>query len=106
MPQRTTEALKKRPAADVRSMATAFQALVDPVRLSILLALVQEEELTPSDLARALGRRPANISVALRFLCMAGLVARVARGKTSPYRLDPDGLERICAMLARCNRGP
>jgi DNA-binding transcriptional ArsR family regulator len=88
---------------EVRAMATAFQALADPVRLSIVLALVNKKQLTPSELAQALGRRAANISVNLRLLSMAGLVVRGARGKTSPYRVDVEGLERVGAMLSRCN---
>jgi ArsR family transcriptional regulator len=106
MARKATRRLAPRAQVDVRAMVDVFQALADSGRLSIVLALVQEHELTPNELARALDRSAPNISTSLRLLSMAGLVERGRRGKTAPYHLGPHALDRICAMLSQFEGRP
>lgn len=82
---------------DTQPMATAAPALptllrllADGTRLRIL-ALLQREELTVGELARALGLAQSRVSNHLRQLREAGLLAERHAGKHTHLRLAPTG---------------
>lgn len=76
----------------------AFEALADPIRRRLLLTLRQAPH-TAGELARTESvSRPA-ISRHLRLLREAGLVEVTASGRERVYRLRPEGLQPVAALL-------
>lgn len=77
-----------------------FEALADPVRRDLLLAL-RRGDLSAGDLAATRDdvSRPG-VSRHLRVLREAGLVAVVAVGRHRVYSLRPDGLRAVRDLVA------
>jgi DNA-binding transcriptional ArsR family regulator len=82
----------------------AFEALADPVRRELLLAL-RRRDLSAGELAgtRDDVSRPG-VSRHLRLLREAGLVAVVADGRRRVYSLRPDGLGQVRDLVAALER--
>lgn len=82
-------------------LATRLKALADPVRVRLvsLLACTEAGELCACDLPQLLGRKQPTISHHLKLLAEAGLVDREQRGKWAWFRLKPEGLEELRAVL-------
>ena len=78
-------------------LATAFQALADPVRLRLfsLIANQSEGEACACELVEPLGRSQPTISHHLSALTEAGLLEREKRGKWAWFRAVP---ERIAVL--------
>ena len=87
---------------DVESLAErarAFKALGEPTRLRIL-AHLRAGERCACEVQQAL-ELPANLlSHHLKVLREAGLVVGTRRGRWIDYRLEPDRLARLAAVLA------
>jgi ArsR family transcriptional regulator len=83
-------------------LATAFQALADPVRLRLLslIAAAPAGEVCACELVGPLGRSQPTVSHHLRTLYEAGLVERERRGSWVWYRVAPGRLEALRAALA------
>lgn len=72
-----------------------LRALAHPVRLALLDALRQENELTATSAARLVGESPSNCSFHLRVLAEHGLVEEAdrGRGRERPWRRARHGVE-------------
>ncbi len=82
----------RRPAAtELQRAAGAFQALGDPTRLSIALALRDAEELCVCDLGWIVERAQNLVSHHLRALRAAGLAEHRRDGKMVLYSLTEQG---------------
>ncbi|WP_251150006.1 metalloregulator ArsR/SmtB family transcription factor [Cellulosimicrobium sp. Marseille-Q4280] len=78
----------------------AFEALSDPVRRDLLLAL-RRGDLSAGDLAASQpGVSRPGVSRHLRVLREAGLVAVVPDGRRRVYSLRPDALAPVSAIVA------
>ena len=82
-----------------RAAATA-QALADPTRARVALALAHGEELCGCDLAWVVDRSPALVSHHLKALRAAGLVASRREGRMVLHRLTPDGRALVGLLAA------
>jgi ArsR family transcriptional regulator len=80
------------------SYRALWQTLHDPTRLRIL-ALLEEEELSVAELQEILTMGQSTISTHLSQLKSAGLVEDRRTGKSSLYRLTPNGSEGIVTPL-------
>lgn len=77
-----------------------FEAIGDPVRREILVALAHEGTLSAGEIAgRFAISRPA-VSRHLRVLRESGVVHDEVRGRRRIYRLSADGLEPLHAWLS------
>jgi DNA-binding transcriptional ArsR family regulator len=77
-----------------------FEAIGDPVRREILVALAHEGTLSAGEIAgRFAISRPA-VSRHLRVLRESGVVHDEVRGRRRIYRLSADGLEPLRAWLS------
>jgi DNA-binding transcriptional ArsR family regulator len=85
------------------AVARYFGLLAEPMRLSILHALCQEERAV-SDIVAATGATQSNVSRHLGLMLSAGVVARRRQGSQVCYRLvDPEFAEicrRVCVRIA------
>ncbi|WP_246042181.1 ArsR/SmtB family transcription factor [Cohnella pontilimi] len=72
---------------ELAEMAELLKLLGDPIRLSIL-ALLQEQELSVTDLTRLTGATQPNTSQHLRKLRSAGLIRETKRGQWVYYSLN------------------
>jgi ArsR family transcriptional regulator len=87
-----------REAAD--DLAPMFKALGDPVRLRLLSLIASAgSEACVCDLNEAFDLTQPTISHHLKVLREAGLVTSERRGTWVYYRLDPDALARLGALL-------
>ena len=78
-----------------------FEAIGDPVRREILVALAHEGTLSAGEIAgRFAISRPA-VSRHLRVLRESGVVHDEVRGRRRLYRLTADGLQPLHAWLAQ-----
>lgn len=77
----------------------AFEALADPVRRRLLLAMADGPR-TAGALAMAEPASRPSVSRHLRVLRETGLVAATPRGRERVYTLSPDGLAPVHALLA------
>jgi DNA-binding transcriptional ArsR family regulator len=77
--------------AAARSLAERFQALADPTRLTIAMALRDASELCVCDLAWVVERAQNLVSHHLRSLRSAGLVDYRRDGKMALYSLTAQG---------------
>jgi len=82
---------KRLDAAEVREAAAVFQALADPTRLTVALALRDAPELCVCDLAWIVERAQNLVSHHLRALRAAGLVDHRRDGKMAIYSLTAQG---------------
>jgi ArsR family transcriptional regulator len=93
--------LAAEPLAEDRatSMALRFKALGDPVRLRLLGLIASETEVCVCDLTPAFELSGSTISHHLKVLREAGLVDCERRGTWVYYRVLPDALEELKALL-------
>ncbi len=81
--------------------ATLLKAVADPVRLRLLSAIRATEagEACVCDLTELVGLAQPTVSHHLKVLVEAGLLGRERRGTWAWYRLLPDRLEDVRAIL-------
>jgi ArsR family transcriptional regulator, arsenate/arsenite/antimonite-responsive transcriptional repressor len=96
--------LTGKPLAESAAAALApwFKALGDPVRLRLvsLIGARQGGEACVCDLTAAFDLTQPTISHHLRILRDAGIIEAERRGTWVYYRLVPDALDRMAALLA------
>ena len=87
---------------DATTLADGFAALADPVRLRLLSLLASAEtgEVCVCDLTAPVGKSQPTVSHHLKVLAEAGLVVGDKRGRWVWYRVVPDQLRRLGAVLA------
>lgn len=83
-------------------LAELFRALADPARIRVLslVANATAGELCACDLTGPLDRAQPTVSHHLAILVDAGLLTREKRGRWAWYRLVPQRLDQIRALLA------
>ena len=88
-------------SADAETLARAFAALSDPIRLRMLSAIAAErgEEVCACDLVELSGRSQPTVSHHMKILVDAGLVTREKRGLWVWYRIEPSRLDALRAVL-------
>jgi ArsR family transcriptional regulator len=88
--------------AEAQELATRFAALSDPARLRVLsiLAAAETGEVCACDLVEPVGRSQPTVSHHLKVLYEAGLVDRDKRGTWMWYRLVPERLDELRAVLS------
>jgi ArsR family transcriptional regulator, arsenate/arsenite/antimonite-responsive transcriptional repressor len=89
------------------ALAQVFRALGDPVRLRLvsLIGAHQGGEMCVCDLTSAFNLTQPTISHHLRILREAGIIGSQRRGTWVYYRLLPDALERMAALLSPAAEG-
>ena len=82
-------------------LASAFAALSDPVRLKLLsyIASSEFEEVCACELVEPSGRSQPTVSHHMKILVDAGLVSRDKRGLWVWYRVVPERLAALRAVL-------
>jgi len=83
----------------LRAGANQAQALGDPTRLGIAVALAGAEELCVCDLAWIVGRAQNLVSHHLRALRDAGLAVSRRDGKMALYALTPEGRVLVASLV-------
>ncbi len=85
------------------TLAEAFKALADPVRLQLLnlIATSDEGEVCACDLVEPVGRSQPTVSHHLKVLREAGLVRSERRGTWIWYSVVPSRLDDLRRVLAR-----
>jgi len=88
--------------ADANDLAAAFKALSDPARLRLLsmVAAAAPGEACACDLVEPVGKSQPTVSHHLSLLVEAGLLSREKRGKWAWYRIVPERLQALQAVLA------
>lgn len=88
--------------ANAMDLAEAFKALADPARLRLLSLVANSPsgEACACDLIEPLGRSQPTVSHHLSILVDAGLLSREKRSKWAWYRVVPERLELLRAVLA------
>jgi ArsR family transcriptional regulator len=79
----------------LQDLVERFKQLSDPSRLTILVALAGQGEMTVTDLAKLLLHSQPSISQHLKSLLLLGLVQFRRAGKWNYYRLDSAGLAEV-----------
>ncbi len=101
--------LEKSLDARLREIARFFYALKDPLRLRILVALVQAGEMTVTEIVRAVRVSQPLVSWHLARLRALGLVKVKRDGRIARYSADLEALERqyraLPALLAEIGAG-
>jgi ArsR family transcriptional regulator len=81
-------------------LAGSFAALADPIRLRLFSFVASaEDEVCACDLVEPSGRSQPTVSHHMKILVDAGLVTRDKRGLWVWYRLAPDRLDALRAVL-------
>jgi DNA-binding transcriptional ArsR family regulator len=86
------------PKEALEKVASYFQALSEPTRLS-LLNLLRDGERNVGELAQLTGFTPANVSRHLALLTQHGLVARESRGTSAYYRIADASVYQLCDLV-------
>jgi ArsR family transcriptional regulator len=88
--------------AEAELLAASLKAVADPVRLRLisLVAAHQDAEACVCDLTAPVGLRQPTVSHHLKILVDAGILTREQRGKWAYYRLVPESLNTISALIA------
>jgi DNA-binding transcriptional ArsR family regulator len=86
------------PKEALDQVASYFQALSEPTRLS-LLNLLRSGERKVGELAQLSGFTAANVSRHLAQLTTHGLVAREGRGTSVYYRIADDSVYALCDLV-------
>ncbi|HEX3198672.1 MAG TPA: metalloregulator ArsR/SmtB family transcription factor [Propionibacteriaceae bacterium] len=83
-------------------LANGFKALADPARLRLisLVAAHQGAEACVCELTDPVGLSQPTVSHHLKILVDAGILTREQRGKWAYYRLVPDALNALAALIA------
>ena len=86
---------------EATELAAAFKALADPVRLRLvsIIATSPTGEVCACDLPDSLDRSQPTVSHHLTLLVGAGLLDREQRGKWAWFRLRPERLGELSALL-------
>ncbi len=89
------------PEVHATLLATSFAALADPIRLRLLsyIAAADADEVCACDLLEPSGRSQPTVSHHMKILVDAGLVERDKRGLWVWYRLVPERLDALRAVL-------
>jgi ArsR family transcriptional regulator len=85
---------------DAVELARSFAALADPVRLRLLSLVAQAGEVCSCDLEGPLGKSQPTISHHTRALADAGLIVGEKRGRWMWWRVAPDRIAELRAVLA------
>jgi len=85
--------------ADAELLARTFGALADPVRLRLLSMIAATGEIGACDVVDASGRSQPTVSHHMKVLVEAGLVSREKRGPWVWYRVVPERLDALRAVL-------
>lgn len=85
---------------DAVELAHAFAALADPVRLRLLSLVAAAGEICSCDLEGPLGKSQPTISHHTKALAEAGLIVGEKRGRWMWWRVAPDRIESLRAVLA------
>ena len=86
--------------ADAETLAKSFAALSDPVRLRLLSFVASAaDEVCACDLVEPSGRSQPTVSHHMKILADAGLVTREKRGLWVWYRVVPERLDSLRAVL-------
>jgi len=86
---------------DADELATAFKALADPARLRLLSLIASSADgACACDLIEPIGRSQPTVSHHLRVLREAGLVMSERDGTWIWYRVVPERLDALRAVLA------
>src|SRR5215218_4466006 len=82
-------------------LATRLKALADPGRLRLvsLLMASEDQEACTCDLTEPLGLSQPTVSHHLKKLTEAGIVTGERRGVWTYYRVEPDALASLAAVL-------
>lgn len=87
-------------AETARVLAARFKALADPTRLAIVNQLAGAEEVCVCDIVPGTGLSQPTVSHHLKLLREAGLVTSERRGTWAYYRLVPEAVAGLSAVLA------
>jgi ArsR family transcriptional regulator, arsenate/arsenite/antimonite-responsive transcriptional repressor len=89
-------------AAQAELVAKSFAALSDPIRLRLLshVASAGGDEVCACDLGEIVDRSQPTVSHHMKILHDAGLISRDKRGLWVWYRIIPERLEALRAVLA------
>jgi ArsR family transcriptional regulator, arsenate/arsenite/antimonite-responsive transcriptional repressor len=87
---------------DAETLAASLKAIADPVRLRLisLVAAHQGGEACVCELTEPVALSQPTVSHHLKILVDAGVLSREQRGKWAYYRLVPDTLNAISALIA------
>jgi ArsR family transcriptional regulator len=87
---------------EAETLATLLKSIADPVRLRLisLLAARQEGEACVCELTEPVALSQPTVSHHLKILVDAGVLTREQRGKWAYYRLVPETLNAISALIA------
>jgi len=87
--------------AEAESLASVLKALAEPARLRLvsLVAAHSDTEACVCDLTEPVGLSQPTVSHHLKILVDAGILQREQRGKWAYYRLVPETLTSISALL-------
>jgi ArsR family transcriptional regulator len=88
--------------AEAETLAGVFKALADPSRLRLisLVAAHEDAEACVCELTDPVGLSQPTVSHHLRILVDAGILTREQRGRWAYYRLVPDTLNALSALIA------
>lgn len=86
------------PKEALEKVASYFQALSEPTRLS-LLNLLRDGERNVGELAQLTGYTNANVSRHMALLTTHGLVARESRGTSVYYRMADESVYQLCDLV-------
>jgi ArsR family transcriptional regulator len=92
-------AIRALTAERAAGIAPMFKALGDPVRLRLMSMIASVDEACVCDLTDAFDVSPPTISHHLRVLREAGLVDSERRGTWVHYRIRPDAVRQLGALL-------
>jgi ArsR family transcriptional regulator len=87
--------------AEAETLAGGFKALADPTRLRLisLVAAHDDAEACVCDLTDPVGLSQPTVSHHLKILVDAGILSREQRGKWAYYRLVPEALDALAALI-------
>lgn len=90
------------PSQLLEQVAARFRVLGDARRLAILRQLLEQDELSVSELVARLDTTQANVSKHLGVLLQAGVVSRRPAGTSAYYSVADPSLRSLCDTV--CNR--
>jgi ArsR family transcriptional regulator, arsenate/arsenite/antimonite-responsive transcriptional repressor len=87
--------------SEAETLADGFKALGDPTRLRLisLVAAHEDAEACVCELTDPVGLSQPTVSHHLRILVDAGILSREQRGKWAYYRLVPETLNVLAALI-------
>ncbi len=87
--------LEKYSSEKTKKLVRTFKALGNPLRIKILLLLLEKDELCPCELNITFELSQSNISHHLNILERAELISNYTRGKWKYYRITPLGKDLL-----------